>query len=242
MKRIHSLAFLAVLAGCPAKKNDGVPDDQKTTPKDTAAAEPAPATPGGDPEKGDFTLEEATAGLAGTGTLTAKISTPQGDITCELFPDKAPKAVANFVGLARGLRAYQDDKGAWKKDKYFDGLAFHRVIPEFMIQGGDILSRDYQRPDIGSGGPGYQFVNETHADLKFDRPGRLAMANAGADTNGSQFFVTEVPRGMLDGGYTIFGQCDGNEVVKTIARVPVNSPRQNKPLEPVTMRVEIFRR
>jgi peptidyl-prolyl cis-trans isomerase A (cyclophilin A) len=207
------------------------------------AADDKPAAPGTDPEKGDFTLEEATKGLAGTGTLMAKISTAKGDLNCELFFDVAPKTVASFVGLARGVRPWQDPKThEWKKAPFFDGLAFHRVIPAFMIQGGDILSRDYNNPEIGAGGPGYELPNETKPDVKFDRPGRLAMANAGPDTGGSQFFVTEVPRPQLDGGYTIFGQCDGPEVVKDIARVPVDSPSHNKPLEPVTMKVEIFRR
>jgi cyclophilin family peptidyl-prolyl cis-trans isomerase len=165
------------------------------------------------------------AGKPATGKkLAARITTDKGAITCQLFPDKAPKTVESFVKLAR--------------DKFFDGLAFHRVIPDFMIQGGDPLSRDYDHPQIGSGGPGFEFKNED-SDLKFDKPGVLAMANAGRDTNGSQFFITEAPRPQLNGGYTIFGQCDGADVVKTIARVPVDSPDHNKPLAPITMRIEI---
>jgi peptidyl-prolyl cis-trans isomerase A (cyclophilin A) len=218
----------------------------KATADKTSATPPTPdkpGTPGADPEKGDFTLEEATAGLPGQGTLMAKISTAKGDLHCELFFDAAPKTVASFIGLARGLRAWQDPKtGEWVKKPFFDGLAFHRVIPAFMIQGGDILSRDYNNPDIGAGGPGYELPNETKPDLKFDRAGRLAMANAGPDTGGSQFFVTEVPRKSLDGSYTIFGQCDGEDVVKQIARVAVDSPDHNKPVEPVTMKVEIYRK
>ncbi len=229
-----ALALLALGAGC-----------KKEAPAEGGSRPPggAPATPGGDPEKGDFTLEEATAGLAGTGTLMAKIATPKGDMTCELFFDAAPKTVASFVGLARGVRPWLDPKtGEWKKAPFFDGLAFHRVIPTFMIQGGDVLSRDYSDPRTGGGGPGYELPNETRPDLKFDRAGRLAMANAGPNTGGSQFFVTETPHADLDGGYTIFGQCDGEAVVKDIARVPVDSPSNNKPLQPVTMKVEIFRR
>jgi peptidyl-prolyl cis-trans isomerase A (cyclophilin A) len=247
------LATLALGAGCkkeaPAAGGQGASSATTGSDADKAGApaaggDKAPAAaPGVDPEKGDFTLEEATAGLAGPGTLMAKISTPKGDLNCELFFDVAPKTVASFVGLARGTRAWQDPKtGAWEKKPYFDGLAFHRVIPGFMIQGGDVLSRDYNNPEIGSGGPGYRLVNETKPDLKFDKPGRLAMANAGPDTGGSQFFVTEVPRKSLDGGYTIFGQCDGADVVKQIARVPVDSPDHNKPLDAVTMKVEIYRK
>jgi len=248
-----TLMALVLSAGVGCKKDGAAggatPGDKPAADKaaaDSKAPPPAdskPGTPGGDPEKGDFTLEEATAGLAGQGTLMAKITTPKGELHCELFFDVAPKTVASFVGLARGTRAWQDPKtGEWVKKPFFDGLAFHRVIPAFMIQGGDILSRDYNNPDIGAGGPGYELPNETKPDLKFDRPGRLAMANAGPDTGGSQFFVTEVPRRSLDGGYTIFGQCDGEDVVKQIARVAVDSPDHNKPVEPITMKVEIYRK
>jgi peptidyl-prolyl cis-trans isomerase A (cyclophilin A) len=245
---LATLALAAAGAGCkkeaPAAGGAAPASSDKPASDKPASATPdQPGTPGEDPEKGDFTLEEATAGLAGQGTLMAKISTAKGDLHCELFFDAAPKTVASFVGLARGLRAWQDPKsGAWVKKPFFDGLAFHRVIPAFMIQGGDILSRDYNNPDIGAGGPGYELPNENKADLKFDRPGRLAMANAGRDTGGSQFFVTEIPKKSLDGNYTIFGQCDGEDVVKQIARVPVDSPDHNKPVEPVTMKVEIYRK
>ena len=142
---------------------------------------------GDDPEKGDFTLDEATKGLKGPkeGTLTAKIETSMGVFTCELFDKKSPKTVANFVGLSRGVRSWCDEKTkTWVKKAFYDGLIFHRVIPSFMIQGGDPLG-------IGRGGPGYKFVNESDASLIFDKPGVLAMANAGRDTNGSQFFITE---------------------------------------------------
>jgi peptidyl-prolyl cis-trans isomerase A (cyclophilin A) len=255
MTTTNKWAFVAVavlaVGAAPGCKKQGEPATAGSGDRAAGGDKPADKPAGGgdkpvtgpDPEKGDFTLEEATAGLAGTGTLMAKISTPKGDITCELFFDVAPKTVASFVGLARGVRPWQDPKtGEWKKTPYFDGLAFHRVIPAFMIQGGDVLSRDYNNPGIGSGGPGYELPNETKADVKFDKPGRLAMANAGADTGGSQFFITEMPNKSLDGGYTIFGQCDGEGVVKDIARVPVDDPRHNKPLDPVTMKVEIFRR
>jgi peptidyl-prolyl cis-trans isomerase A (cyclophilin A) len=150
---------------------------------------------------------------------TAVIDTTAGKMTCELFPDKAPIGVANFVGLANGTKDWTNPVSGVKKHgvPLYDGTIFHRVIPEFMIQGGDPAG-------TGSGDPGYSFKNETSPLLKFDRPGRLAYANAGPGTNGSQFFITEVPYPSLNGSYTIFGQCDEPSValVKQIARMPRN--------------------
>ena len=122
-----------------------------------------------------------------TETLTATLTTSQGTITIRLFPDHAPKTVRNFVELAEGGREWTDPRtGQVTKDKLYDGTIFHRVIPQFMIQGGDPLG-------TGTGGPGYKFADEIHPDLTFDRPYLLAMANAGPGTNGSQFFITVVP-------------------------------------------------
>ena len=150
---------------------------------------------------------------------TAIIETTAGKLTCTLFPDKAPMGVANFIGLAKGTKDWTSPATNRKMHAVplYNGTIFHRVIPEFMIQGGDPAGN-------GSGDPGYKFKNETSPDLTFDRPGRLAYANAGPDTNGSQFFVTEVPYPSLDGHYTIFGQCDDAsvELVKKIARMPRN--------------------
>jgi peptidyl-prolyl cis-trans isomerase A (cyclophilin A) len=128
------------------------------------------------------------------------------------------------------------------KQPFFDGLAFHRVIPRFMIQGGDPISREYARPDTGAGGPGYTLPDELAADLRVDRPGRLAMANTGPKTHsgGSQFFITESPYPPLDGGYVIFGQCREIDIVQGIARVPVGE--NDKPVQAVTMKVEIAKR
>ena len=119
-----------------------------------------------DPAKGNFTLEQATKGLSGSGPLTAKIETTLGTFTCELFDKQAPKTVANFVGLARGTRPWKDPKtGKWvEKKPLYDGLIFHRVIPGFMIQGGDPLG-------TGTGNPGYRFEDEFSPELKFDKPG-----------------------------------------------------------------------
>ena len=159
---------------------------------------------------------------------TATIETSMGDIHCTLFPDKAPNTVANFIGLATGKKAWTDPKtGKQVKGKpLYDGTTFHRVIPNFMIQGGD--------PEgTGTGGPGYKFNDET-SDLKFDQPGRLAMANSGPNTNGSQFYITEVPTPWLDGKYNLFGQCEDLETVKKIARVETGA--NNMPVTPVTIK------
>jgi peptidyl-prolyl cis-trans isomerase A (cyclophilin A) len=184
---------------------------------------------GDDPEKGDFTLDEATKGLKGakTAPLTATIETTMGTFTCELNEKKSPVTVANFAGLARGVRPWCDEKSKkWEKKPFYDSLIFHRVIANFMIQGGDPLG-------VGRGGPGYKFKNESDPGLLFDKPGVLAMANAGRDTNGSQFFITEAPQPALNGGYTIFGQCDPVSLVGQIARVPRNG---EKPVTDVVMK------
>ena len=158
----------------------------------------------------------------------AIIDTTAGKITCTLFPDKAPIGVANFIGLAEGTKDWVSPVTHQKKHgvPLYDGTIFHRVIPDFMIQGGDPAGN-------GTGDPGYQFKNEVSSDLKFDRPGRLAYANAGPDTNGSQFFITEVAYPSLNGGYTIFGQCDDASLalVKQIARMGRDS--NDRPFRPV---------
>src|SRR5215469_4347846 len=170
---------------------------------------------------------------AQAGQPTAVIDTTVGKLTCKLFPDKAPIGVANFTGLADGTKEWTSPVTHAKKRgvPLYDGTICHRVIPNFMIQCGDPAGN-------GSGDPGFQFKNETSPDLKFDRPGRLAYANAGPDTNGSQFFITEVPYPSLDGHYTIFGQCDlpSVELVKKIARMPRDTnpgPNQDRPNNPV---------
>ena len=171
-----------------------------------------------DPIAGKFTLDEAVKGVKGTGVLTAKIDVQQGGkdlgtFTCELYDKETPKTVANFVGLARGLRPFKDPKtGEWVKRPFYDGLTFHRVIPGFMIQGGDPLGN-------GTGNPGYKFEDEFSPDLKFDKPALLAMANAGPTTNGSQFFITEGTPAHLTGRHTIFGHCDPLSLVTEIANV-----------------------
>ncbi|MGA8150519.1 MAG: peptidylprolyl isomerase [Terriglobales bacterium] len=172
-----------------------------------------------------FTLVLAHMAVAET---IATIDTTAGKLTCTLFADKAPIGVANFIGLANGTKDWTSPVTHAKKHgvPLYDGTIFHRVIPNFMIQGGD------PKGD-GSGDPGYAFKNETSPDLLFDRPGRLAYANAGPDTNGSQFFITEMAYPSLNGGYTIFGQCDDASLalVKEIARMGRDS--NDRPYRPV---------
>lgn len=159
----------------------------------------------------------------------AVIDTTAGKMTCTLFPDKAPVGVANFIGLATGTKDWKNPVGATKHGvPLYDGTIFHRVIPNFMIQGGDPAG-------TGSGpDPVPAFKNEVSSDLLFDRPGRLAYANAGPNTNSAQFFITEVATPHLNGGYTLFGQCDDASValVKQIARMATD-PQNDRPFRPV---------
>ena len=192
-------------------------------------------------------LGQATSGTQATGAKpagapkpasaqpTAIIDTTAGKMTCTLFPDKAPIGVANFIGLASGTKDWRTPKGATKHGvPLYDGTIFHRVIPQFMIQGGDPAG-------TGSGpDPIAPFKNEVSRDLLFDKAGRLAYANAGPNTNTSQFFITEVAftgqqAQMLNGNYTIFGQCDDPSValVKQIAAMSRNS--NDRPYRPIVI-------
>jgi peptidyl-prolyl cis-trans isomerase A (cyclophilin A) len=178
-------------------------------------------------------LAEYTKDLPGSGNkLFAKFETSLGEITCELYPDKAPMTVANFIGLATGKKPWLHPRTGETKVgvPYFDGLIFHRVIPDFMIQGGDPLGQ-------GVGGPGYKFEDELSPDMPMG-PGTLAMANAGPVTNGSQFFIMDnASRPDLAQKHTIFGMCTPLDVVAKITSTP-RGPR-DKPRTPVTMKVTI---
>jgi peptidyl-prolyl cis-trans isomerase A (cyclophilin A) len=180
-----------------------------------------------------ISLEDATKGVRGSGTLTAKLEIEQsgkslGSFTCELFEKQTPKTVANFVGLARGERPFKDVKsGEWVKRPFYNGLTFHRVIPGFMIQGGDPKG-------TGTGDPGYEFADELDDSLKMDKGGVLAMANRGPGTNGSQFFITEKETPWLNGKHTIFGSCDPVALVTKITGVP-KGPR-DVPNDPVLIK------
>jgi cyclophilin family peptidyl-prolyl cis-trans isomerase len=160
-------------------------------------------------------LTRYTEDLTGSGRLMMEMKTTMGTLTCELYEDKAPMTVANFVGLARGLKAWKHPNEAAPRvgKPLYDGVLFHRVIPEFMIQGGDPLG-------VGMGGPGYKIPDEFGPGLKHTRGGLLSMANAGPNTGGSQFFLTEKETPWLDGRHAIFGACEEVDLVKRMARVP----------------------
>ena len=178
-------------------------------------------------------LAKYTKDLGAKGQLVATIETSLGALHCELFADKAPMTVANFVGLARGMKAWTNPRtGAVERGKpFYDGLTFHRVIPGFMIQGGDPLG-------IGTGGPGYRFDDEDN-DLAMG-PGALAMANAGQNTNGCQFFIMDGARPDLEHRHTNFGLCKELDVIKAIARVEVDN--SDRPTTPVTVKHITFRK
>jgi peptidyl-prolyl cis-trans isomerase A (cyclophilin A) len=170
-----------------------------------------------------------------TNTLTATLRTSQGDVVVRLYPDHAPATVRNFVELAEGGRKWTDPTTSEPSQaRLYDGTIFHRVIPDFMIQGGDPLG-------TGTGGPGYKFADEFHPELSFDRPYLLAMANAGPGTNGSQFFITTAPTPWLNRKHTIFGEViDGADVVEQISRV--STGRADRPVTDVVLEsVEIDR-
>ena len=192
---------------------------QQTTPPATPPASEIPDAP--------QATAEATTVPNGPFVV---MDTSMGRITCQFYQKEAPKAVANFIGLAEGTKDWTDPttKKVQHHKRYYDGTIFHRVIPQFMIQGGDPSG-------TGMGDPGYVFDDEFDPGLNFDRPGRLAMANSGPNTNGSQFFITEQAGDFLDQHYTLFGQCDDAsvEVVKAIARVERDS--NDRPLSPVTL-------
>jgi peptidyl-prolyl cis-trans isomerase A (cyclophilin A) len=202
-----AILILAVAGFAAAQSSSTAPKSSTAKPATKTAAKPA-ATP------------------VAKQPIQATFQTAAGDINCTLFPDKAPVTVDNFVGLATGKKDWKNPStGAPMHNRpLYDGTIFHRVIPNFMIQGGDPLGN-------GTGGPGFSFKDE-FSDLQFDQPGRLAMANSGPGTNGSQFFITEVPTPHLNGKHTIFGQCDNLELVKQIART-ASDPRNDRPFTPV---------
>jgi peptidylprolyl isomerase len=164
--------------------------------------------------------------------LYVVFETSMGDVVCSLYYEKAPVTVANFVGLVTGEKEWLDpESGEWVKRPFYDGLKFHRVIKDFMIQGGCPLGN-------GRGGPGYTFIDEFHPDLRHDKPGVLSMANSGPGTNGSQFFITHVPTPWLDDRHSVFGQCVlGMDIVNAMAEVPMKPTRDNStPAEDIVIK------
>ena len=206
---------------------------------------PSPASNGKDPMLKKVVLMAFLLALAAVSpvsqaqekpeTLYAALKTTMGDIVIQLFNDKAPKTVANFVDLATGSKEWTDPKTREKaKRPLYNGTIFHRVIPGFMIQGGDPLGN-------GTGGPGYRFADEFHPDLNHSKPGILSMANAGPNTNGSQFFITQKPTPWLDGKHSVFG-----EVVKgqNVADAIINAPRdrRDRPIKDVAIQEVVISR
>jgi peptidyl-prolyl cis-trans isomerase A (cyclophilin A) len=248
-----ALWVLLAVSGCKSTPSEPAPEEQnKSQPSGTAAgsapvAVPRPTPPPAarmparpvasvkpspdDPLAGKFTLDDAVQGLEGSGALAATIETDVGTLECKLFDDKAPITVANFVGLARGIRPWKNPEGQWVKKPAYDGTIFHRIIKGFMIQGGDPKG-------IGSGEPGFVIPDEIWENALHDRAGLLCMANRGPNTNGAQFFITDALAKHLDGGYTIFGECGPEETVHKLASVEVQGER---PKNPPKMKVKIHR-
>lgn len=192
-----------------------------------------------------FTLAEATFGLKGSGPLFATLEleqnkAPLATLRCELYSELTPNTVANFVGLARGLRPYiapeRPGQKTWVRRPLYDGSWIHRVVPDYMIQGGDPQCSAV--PDCagqpGTGDAGFSIADEIRPELRFDRAGRLALANKGPDTGSAQFFITERPTPWLNGTATIFGQCEPLDAISRIARLP--SKPMNLPSEPVIIK------
>jgi peptidyl-prolyl cis-trans isomerase A (cyclophilin A) len=219
------LALLFSTAFASAQQTEPPPASQQAP---TAPASTAPS--GATQELPDSPGLQAPPSVEPTGP-TAVMDTSMGRITCRLFDKQAPETVANFVGLAEGAKDWSDPTTHEKVHgkPLYDGTIFHRVIPGFMAQGGDPMG-------TGMGDPGYYIPDEIDPSLMFDIPGRLAMANSGPNTDGSQFFVTEEIQPSLNGHYTIFGQCDPSSVlvVKTMTRVERDG--RDKPLTPVVLK------
>lgn len=219
MRRIFAILILFSAAGLISRAQDN--SSTQTTPPAKSSTPAKPATTAKKPVH-----------HAASGEPTAVFDTTAGTLRCKLFEKETPETVANFIGLASGTKDWKNPvSGATKHGvPLYDGTIFHRVIPNFMIQGGDPAGN-------GSGDPGYKFKDEIVPSLMFDRPGRLAMANSGPNTNGSQFFITEVPTPHLNGKHTIFGQCDDASValVKEIARM-AKDPSNDKPFRPIKIK------
>ena len=223
------LCALALLI-CPAiaLAQSAPPESPQPAPPATAASPANTPTPDALPDAPSTIAHELPPAVP-TGP-TVLFDTTMGRLTCKLFDKEAPLTVANFIGLATGTKTWTDPATLKEVSSkpFYDGTTFHRVIPGFMIQGGDRLG-------TGAGDAGYYIPDEISTSLRFDVPGRLAMANSGPGTDGSQFFITENANAALDGNYTIFGQCDPHTVlmVKGIALVDRNA--QDKPITPVVI-------
>lgn len=224
------LPAIALNSACksPAERSPTRPDEPPTDSSEGASAAdagpeaPEPPAPAAPPPTA---LARFTADLKGDGPLLARLQTTQGTITCQLYAERAPRTTANFVGLARGMITWRDPVTGEIIDgrPFYDGVVFHRVIPNFIIQAGD-------RTGGGEGGPGYTLPDEIHPELVHDRPGILSMANAGPDTGGSQFFITLRAAPHLDGRHSVFGHCGPQKLLRRISRAPTDA--QDHPEEP----------
>jgi peptidyl-prolyl cis-trans isomerase A (cyclophilin A) len=225
-----SLPLFFALAGFPAAALTAQPAAaQSATPASAQSAQSAPpASAAGLPDAPGMSAAAKPEPIPGGPYLV--FDTSMGRLTCKTFDKQAPNAVANFIGLAEGTKDWTVNATHAKQHgkRFFDGLTFHRVIPGFMIQGGDPVGD-------GTGDPGYYFADEITPDLKFSVPGRLAMANSGPNTNGSQFFITEEAFPDLDGKYTIFGQCDAHSTLLAASVARVVRDSNDKPTTPVVI-------
>lgn len=243
---------LSMSVACTKKSDDTVAQEdaaaigqegQSDDAEDADDAADADADEPGDAPKNDedqVTLngedpKDVLDSIEGEGKLYATFVTNQGDIECELFEDQVPTTVANFVGLATGQKKFQDPKdNQIKEEPFYNGTIFHRVIPQFMIQGGDRLGK-------GMGGPGYRFEDEFNPELKHDSAGILSMANSGPNTNGSQFFITDAPTPHLDNRHSVFGKCANLDVISSIAAADRDG--RDRPTEDVVLeRVDVQRK
>jgi peptidyl-prolyl cis-trans isomerase A (cyclophilin A) len=188
-------------------------------------------------------MEFPPINVPGTGQLYARLKTTLGDIVVRLEEQRAPNTVKNFVGLATGTIDWKDPKtgASMKGTPLYDGVRFHRVIPGFMIQCGDPLTRSTDTASRwGTGGPGYKFADEFHPELRHDGPGVLSMANSGKATNGAQWFITEAPTPHLDNRHAVFGKVvSGLDIVNRIANVPTTRDRPNQDI--LIDKVELYR-
>jgi peptidyl-prolyl cis-trans isomerase A (cyclophilin A) len=190
-----------------------------------------------DPQAGDFTLDEAVEGMTTDGQLVAEIGTDFGTLLCDLYADRTPRTVAAFIGLVRGNRPWWDARaGQWVTRAYYRGLTFHRVIPGYIVQGGDYLGD-------GSGTVGFTVPYEPHETLRHDQAGMLALATLdGPDSGGAQFYITDGPAPQLDGTATVFGRCMPEDLVSQIARLPQTGSPDNRPLTPLHITRALIRR
>ncbi len=222
-----AFALSAVAGSCLAQTTPAAP-----TPTLPSTPTPVPSTALPAPALPDAPSTQAHSAPPATPTgPTVLFDTTMGRLTCQFYDKEAPQTVASFIGLATGTRTWTDPATQEKitGKPFYDGTQFHRVIPGFMIQGGDRLG-------TGTGDAGYFLPDEISPSLRFDVPGRLAMANSGPNTDGSQFFITEVPYPQLNGSYTIFGQCDAHTAVMVGSIARVERDASDKPLTPVIVK------